>query len=79
MALSRIYQPSTRLMHFELDGLLSVLDREIAELGENGEAVTPYYVGAFEALSIIRHHEFLDTQEDFMRLFKRALEELEGE
>lgn len=78
MALTRTYRPSTRIQHDELDGLLNVLDRTIAERGENGEADTPYYVGAFEALRIIRYHEFLDTQEDFMRLFVLALDELEG-
>ena len=78
MALSRVYQPSTRLMHYELDGLLNVLVRTVAEHGENGEYDTPYFKGAEIALSIIRHHEFLDTQEDFMRLFERALDELEG-
>ena len=40
------YQPSTRLDHYELDGLLNVLDRKIAEHGEAGEYDTAYYVGA---------------------------------
>lgn len=78
MALARTYRPSTRIQHDELDGLLNVLDRTISEHGEDGEADTPYYVGAFEALRIVRYHEFLDTQEDFMRLFERALGDLEG-
>jgi len=78
MALFRTYQPYTRLGHFEMDGLLSRLDREIEERGENGEASTPYYVGARIAVHIARYHEFVDTQEEFMLLFDRALAELEG-
>lgn len=78
MTLSRAYRPYTRIEHFDLDGLLNVLGRKIEELGESGESSTPYYVGAEIALSIVRYHEFIDTQEDFMRLFSRALEELEG-
>ena len=77
MALARMYRPSTRIQHDELDGLLNVLGRTVGEHGENGEFDTPYYKGAEIALSIIRHHEFLDTQDDFMRLFERALDELE--
>ena len=77
MALFRTYQPNTRFDHFEMDGLISRLDREIAERGENGDASTPYLVGARIAMHIARHHEFVDTQEDFMRLFDRALDELE--
>ena len=79
MTLIRNYQPQTRIGMYELDGLLNVLDRIISEHGENGEADTPYYVGAFEALHIIRHAEFVDAQDDFMRLFERALDELENE
>lgn len=78
MTLARMYRPSTRIEHDDLDGLLNVLEREIAERGEDGEASTAYYVGSLEALRIIRYHEFLDTQADFMRLFQLALNELEG-
>ena len=78
MTLFRTYQPNTRLDHYDLDVLLNRLDREIDEMGENGDARTPYYVGAFAAMSIVRYHEFVDTQDDFMRLFKSTLDALEG-
>lgn len=78
MALKREYKPGCRLEYFELDGLLNRLRREVDEHGEDGEVSTPYYKGAEIAVSIIRYHEFLDTQEDFMRLFERALDDLEG-
>lgn len=73
------YQPSTRLDHYELDGLLNVLDRKIAEHGEAGEYDTAYYVGAWLACSIFRHHEFVETQDDFMRLFENRINELLAE
>ena len=78
MALCKTYRPYTRLEHFELDGLLSVLDREIAQRGEDGEADTLYYEGVHDAISIIRYHEFVDTQDDFMRLLARLHDEREG-
>lgn len=77
MTLSRHYRPCTRMDHEELDGLLSVLDRKVAELGEDGDWNTAYYVGARTALSILRHHEFVDTQADFMRLFEHYIGEEE--
>lgn len=79
MTLARMYRPSTRIQHDDLDGLLNVLDRTISEKGEDGELDTLYYIGAFDALSIVRHHEFVDTQEDFMRLLERLKEERESE
>ena len=78
MTLFRTYQPNTRFDHYEMDGLINRLDNEIAERGDAGDATTPYYVGARIAMHIARYHEFVDTQEDFMRLFERALEDLEG-
>lgn len=69
MALSKIYQPYTRLGHLEADGLINVLEREIAERGENGETSTPYYVGAMTAIKILRYHEFIDVPDDFLNLF----------
>jgi len=78
MTLFRTYQPNTRFDHFEMDGLINRLDREIEERGENGDASTPYLVGARIAMHIARYHEFVDTQEDFMRLFDKALDELGG-
>ena len=74
MALSRIYRPSTRIEHDELDGLLNVIDRRIAESGENGELVTSYYVGAQIALTIIRCHERIELPDDFLAIFDNYLE-----
>lgn len=74
MTLSRIYLPSTRIEHEELDGLLRILDRAISEHGELGEQITAYYVGAQIALQIIRFHERIDTPEDFMLVFNNYLE-----
>ena len=78
MTLFRAYQPNTRIDHYELDGLINRLDREIDERGEDGDVRVPYLVGAFTAMSIMRHHEIVDTQDDFMRLFYKVLAELEG-
>ena len=71
--LSRIYLPSTRIEHEELDGLLNILGRVIAEHGESGEYDTAYYVGAQIALQIIRYHERIDTPDDFMLVFDNYL------
>lgn len=78
MTLFRRYQPNTRMDHFELDGLINRLDREIAELGEVGDASTPYYVGDRLAMHICRHHEYVEMQDDFMNIFRKYLNELEG-
>ena len=78
MALIRHYQPSTRLDHYELDGLMKRFDTEIATLVENGESKALCYIGAFVAFDIIRHHEFVEHQDDFMRLFERMIDDLEG-
>ena len=76
MALFRTYQPNTRFDHYEMDGLISRLDRHIQEHPEDEHI--DYYKGAHIAMSIARFHEFVDTQDDFMRLFERALDEMEG-
>ena len=78
MTLIRAYRPQTKIDHDDLDGLLYVLDREIQQHGENGEADTAYYVGASLALQIIRNYGFVDTQKDFMELFVHLLNELQG-
>lgn len=74
MALFRTYQPNTRFDHFEMDGLISRLERETEEREDDPNLA--YYVGALIAMRIARFHEFVDTQDDFMRLFVRALEEM---
>ena len=78
MALSRAYRPYTRLEHYDLDGLMNVLERKCEELAQDGDTNAYYYVGAFFALSLLRYHEFIDTQEDFMRLLDRLVNEEEG-
>lgn len=74
MALFRTYQPNTRFDHFEMDGLISRLERETEE--RQDDPTLAYFIGALIAMRIARFHEFVDTQEDFMRLFERALEEM---
>ena len=74
MALFRTYQPNTRFDHYEMDGLISRLDRHIEENADNPHI--DYYKGARMAMTSARFHEFVDTQEDFMRLFSRALDEM---
>ena len=78
MTLARHYQPNTRLDHYELDGLLNRLDREIAELGEAGDASTAYFVGLRIGVSIFRFHGHVETQDDFVNVFRKYLSELEG-
>lgn len=60
---------------YGLDGLLDRLHETICEKVDNGEADAQYYMGAYRALDIVRHHEFVDTQDDFMRLFRRYAED----
>ena len=79
MTLSRIYMPSTRVEHYELDGLLRVLDRAIAEPDEGQEQLIAYYIGAQIALQIIRYHERLETPEDFMFVFNNYLSRREND
>ena len=59
-----------------MDGLISRLNRHIEEHADDPHI--DFYKGAHIAMTIARYHEFVDTQEDFMRLFARALEEMEG-
>ena len=72
MALFRTYQPNTRFDHFEMDGLISRLNRHIEEHPDDENI--DLYRGARIALSIARFHEFVDTQDDFMRLFEHYVE-----
>lgn len=79
LSLIRHSKPSTRIEHYDLDGLLTRLEQLIAEHGENGEYRTAYYVGAHTALHILRYHEFVETQHDFMLIFEKLLDDLEKE
>ena len=72
MALFRTYQPNTRFDHYEMDGLISRLNRHIDEHPDDENI--DLYTGARIALSIARFHEFVDTQDDFMRLFEHYVE-----
>lgn len=75
MPLVRRYNPSVRMDCEELDGLLNALGNRIEEADEGGDAMTVAYLGAWYAVDIIRHHEFVETQEDFLRLFDKYLQE----
>ena len=63
----------------DLDGLLTRLKHEVAERGEAGDWWTPYYVGASIAVHIIRYHEWVDTQDDFMNLFAAQIKMLNSD
>ncbi|MBR3158407.1 MAG: hypothetical protein IKF14_05125 [Atopobiaceae bacterium] len=63
-------------------GLMKALDQVIHELGEDGDSLTPYYVGARLALSTLLDTAYddgmVDYWTDFMRAFEKSLQELEG-
>lgn len=83
MTLIRHYRPSTRIDHDDLRGLMNVLKDRIEESQANGELMTALYYGAYLSASIFLHHEFVETQDDFMRLFEKyareAIEDDESE
>lgn len=62
---SRVYMDE-----YDLDGVLKVLADRIGE----GTEDMPYYIGAHIALNLIRNHEHIDTQREFMQLFDRVME-----
>lgn len=78
----RTYDAQFIVEQFDANGLLKVLRETVAEKGEDGLSSTPYYVGALIALEVLfgsaEADGEIDMQTDFMRLFERALEELEG-
>lgn len=61
---SRVYMDA-----YDLDGTVNVLGKRIAEGGPR----TPYYIGAHAALNLIRNHERIETQQDFMTLFDAVI------
>ena len=67
---SRLYMDE-----YDLDGVLKVLADRIGE----GTADMPYYVGAHLALNILRNHEYIDTQREFMALFDSVITKREKE
>lgn len=66
---SRLY-----IDEYDLDGTLKVLADRIGE----GTGDTPYYVGAHLALNILRNHDYIDTQREFMQLFDAVLKRREN-
>ena len=58
---SRIY-----LDTYDIDGLINVLEREIGEAKSGEERL--YLLGAWEAITLLRDNEHLDSQVDFMLL-----------
>ena len=66
---------------WDLRGLMKYLDAMIDKLGEDSDALTPYYVGARLALSTLFFDDVndeLDLWTEFTRRFEQSLEELEG-
>lgn len=61
---SRVYMDA-----YDLDGALKVLADRIGE----GTVDMPYYAGAHLALNIIRNHDHIDTQREFMAIFDAAM------
>ena len=75
----RTYDEQFIIDTWDLRGLMKYLDTMIHQLGEDGDALTPYYVGARLALSTL----FGDTGKleiwtQFVDRFEKSLEELEG-
>ena len=61
---SRVYMDE-----YDLDGTLNALGQSIEEGGEN----QPYYIGAHIALNIIRNHDYIESQREFMLAFDAVL------
>ena len=68
MAVTKFYQPYSRVDHYELDGTIKLLGDKVSTMGEAGEVDALYYEGAQDALEIIRGYEFVDKPQDFLRL-----------
>ena len=77
----RTYDEQYIVDKWDLRGLMKYLDAMIHELGEDSDALTPYYVGARLALSTLFFDDVndeLDMWTEFTSRFERSLEELEG-
>ncbi len=77
----RTYDEQYIVDKWDLRGLMKYLDAMIHELGEDSDALTPYYVGARLALSTLFFDDVndeLDMWTEFTRRFEAALEEMEG-
>ena len=73
MTLSR-HTSKVYMDEYDLDGTLNALGKRI----EEGDESLPYYIGAHIALNIIRNHEYIDTQREFMQLFDRVMDRKDG-
>lgn len=77
----RTYDAQFILEENDVRGLLKRLDEAVGIRGENGEASTPYYVGAFVAFKTLfegaRDGGEVDMWTDFMELFAQELERLD--
>lgn len=65
---SRIY-----IDEYDLDGVLNVLSKRVA--GNEGLPATPYTLGAYAALNLIRNHDEIRDQSVFIELFDRIMED----
>ena len=78
----RVYDEQFIIDMTDTHGVMKALDQTIHELGEDGDALTPYYVGARLALSTLFDTAvddgMVDYWTDFMRAFDKKLGELEG-
>ncbi len=79
MAVTKFYQPYSRVDHYELDGTIKLLGDKVSTMGEAGEVDALYYEGAQDALEIIRGYEFVDKPQDFVRLLGILLGMRKGE
>lgn len=70
MAVTKFYQPYSRVDHYELDGTIKLLEEKAEEMGEAGLIDALYYWGAQDTLEIIRNHEFVDKPMDFVRILE---------
>lgn len=77
----RTYDEQYIIDKWDVRGLMKYLDVMIHELGEAGDAMTPYYVGARLALSTLFFDDvddYLDYWKQFTDRFEKSLVELEG-
>lgn len=66
---SRVYMDD-----YDIEGTLNVLAKRI----EEADADQPYYIGAHIALNLIRNHDHIDSQREFMQLFDSVIKRKEG-
>lgn len=73
----RTYDAQFIIDKFDAQGLVKRLHEKVAELGENGELSTMYYVGALTILQVLFKYAEVDGMVDYptdlLGLFERAL------